>query len=203
MDALIHVTQKFNIDLNQKSPFYLPIGREIDIPEMFKELGFKVGAEVGICRGVYAEILLKAIPNLKLYGIDRWELYEGYYDYPNNNVLSDAHQQAIERTKNFDCELIKDWSSEAVKRFDDERLDFVYIDANHAYEYVVEDIAKWSKKVKKGGIIYGHDFDDYSKSKRKFNINVINAVTGWCNSYQIHPWFVFTKDKRKGWLYIK
>jgi hypothetical protein len=203
MNALTYIVNKFNIDLTQKSPFYLPISSKTDIPEMFKELGFKIGAEVGVCRGAYAEILSKAIPNLNLYGIDMWEVYEGYRDFSNNEILTKIHELAIEKTKNFNCRLIKNWSNEAVKQFKDESLDFVYIDANHAYEYVVEDIAKWSKKVRRGGVVYGHDFDDYSQTKRKFEVNVINAVTGWCNSYQIHPWFVIANDKHKGWMYVK
>lgn len=204
MDALIYLIQKFHLDLTQKSPFELPLSRETDIPEMFKELGFKVGAEVGICRAAYAEVLLRAVPKLELFGIDKWETYEGYHDFDyGNDILLDAYRQAKERTKNFVCHLIKNWSSEAVKQFKNESLDFVYIDSNHAYEYVVEDIAKWSKKVKKGGIVYGHDFNDYSGTSRKFDVNVINAVAGWCNSYQIHPWFVLAKDERKGWMYIK
>ena len=39
-----------------------------------------------------------------------------------------------------------------------EKLDFVYIDANHNYECVKEDIEHWYPKVKVGGIIAGHDF---------------------------------------------
>ena len=41
---------------------------------------------------------------------------------------------------------------------EDESLDFVYIDANHAYDWVVQDIELWYPKVKKGGILWGHDY---------------------------------------------
>lgn len=202
METLDFIVKKFNIDLTQKSPFNILASRETDIPEMFKELGFKVGAEIGVYRGGYSETLLKTIPGLKLYGIDLWELYIGYRDYRKNDIL-DAYREAKERTKNFDCQLIKNWSSKAVKKFEDESLDFVYIDGNHAYEHTVQDIALWSKKVRKGGVVYGHDFKDWSRNWRRFDINVINAVTGWCNSYQIHPWFVIIKDKHPSWMYVK
>ena len=89
------------------------------------------------------------------------------------------------------------------KQFPDGSLDFVYIDGNHNYEHTVEDISLWSKKVRQGGIIYGHDFEDWSKNWRRFDMNVINAVTGWCNSYQIHPWFIIANDKHPSWMYIK
>ena len=43
--------------------------------------------------------------------------------------------------------------------FAPESVDFVYIDANHSYTYVRDDIQTWLPKVKKGGIIGGHDYD--------------------------------------------
>jgi predicted O-methyltransferase YrrM len=89
------------------------------------------------------------------------------------------------------------------KEFEDESLDFVFIDGNHAYEWVVQDIALWSKKVRKGGIIYGHDFDDYSHNRRWKEMHVIWAVDGWMKSYKIHPWFVLEGNKNKSWMYIK
>lgn len=202
MDTLNTLVEKFGLDLTQESPFYLPLSRETDIPQLFKELGFQVGAEIGVYRGAYSETLLKAIPNLKLSGIDLWELYPGYRDYKKDDITN-AYQEAFERTKGYNCQLIKGWSNEVVKQFADESLDFVYIDGNHNYEHTVEDIALWSKKVKKGGIVYGHDFEDWSNNWRRFDMNVINAVVGWCKSYKIHPWFVIKNDKHPSWMYIK
>lgn len=50
-------------------------------------------------------------------------------------------------------------SVDAAKLFDDKSLDFVFIDANHKYDYVSADIAAWFPKVKSGGIISGHDYN--------------------------------------------
>jgi predicted O-methyltransferase YrrM len=41
---------------------------------------------------------------------------------------------------------------------EDKSLDFVYIDANHTYQAVKEDIRLWYPKVKSGGLIMGHDY---------------------------------------------
>ena len=202
MDTLAYFINKYGIDITKESPFKLSISRETDIPQIFKELGFKIGAEIGVYRGAYSETLLKAIPGLKLSGIDLWEIYPGYRDYRKTDI-SEAQKEALERTKDYDCTLIRGWSNEIVKKFADESLDFVYIDGNHAFEYTVQDIALWSKKVRKGGVVYGHDFEDWSRNWRRFDMGVINAVTGWCQSYQIHPWFIIGKDKHPGWLYVK
>ena len=49
-------------------------------------------------------------------------------------------------------------SKEAAKKFESKSLDLVFIDANHTYEAVKEDIALWLPKVRLGGVICGHDY---------------------------------------------
>jgi predicted O-methyltransferase YrrM len=49
-------------------------------------------------------------------------------------------------------------SVEAAATYEDSSLDFVFIDADHSYESVREDIIAWWPKVKAGGIISGHDY---------------------------------------------
>ena len=51
-------------------------------------------------------------------------------------------------------------SVEAAKKFEDESLDVVFIDLTHTYESVKEDIGLWLPKVKRGGILSGHDYED-------------------------------------------
>lgn len=197
-----YLIQKFQIDTTKPSPFYIPFGRNRDIPKLFVELGFNIGAEIGVWRGAYSYALLRRIPNLKLYGIDAWQPYRGYKDYPDD-LYQIAHNLAKDRVKGYNCELIKGWSNETCNYFSDEFFDFVFIDGNHSYEGVVEDLANWAKKVRKGGIVYGHDFDDYSSRKRWKEMGVINAVTGWCNQYRIHPLYVLTNNRQRSWLYVK
>lgn len=48
----------------------------------------------------------------------------------------------------------------AAKNFEDASIDFCFIDANHAYEFVSKDIAAYRPKVKKGGVLAGHDWSD-------------------------------------------
>lgn len=200
MDTLDYIVKKFNIDVTEPSPFLLPIGRFKDIPKLFQELGFKVGAEVGVYQGNYSHFLLKR--GFKLYGIDAWETYPGYKDQIANDV-ADAYVIAQENVKGRDCILIKGYSADVVKQFEDESLDFVFIDGNHIFEYVVEDIALWSKKVRKGGIVYGHDFRDFSNTSRWKDMSVIPAVEGWTKAHKIHPWFVTTQHKDPCWMYVK
>jgi len=54
--------------------------------------------------------------------------------------------------------LIRKSSSDAAKEFEQESVDLVFIDANHSYESVKNDIDLWLPKVKRGGVLSGHDY---------------------------------------------
>ena len=54
-------------------------------------------------------------------------------------------------------------SHQASKMFSDNSLDFVYIDANHSYESVREDLKIWYPKVTNGGYLFGDDYLGYDK----------------------------------------
>ena len=53
---------------------------------------------------------------------------------------------------------IRATSLEAVSRFADGSLDWVFIDAFHEYDAVTADIVAWYPKIKPGGLISGHDY---------------------------------------------
>lgn len=55
--------------------------------------------------------------------------------------------------------LIKGHSLEVVNKYEDESIDFCFIDGSHEYEDVKKDILAYLPKVKKGGILAGHDYD--------------------------------------------
>ena len=66
---------------------------------------------------------------------------------------------------------------------DDKSIDFVYIDADHEYESVRKDIAAWHPKIRRGGIISGHDYSSsgvYKAVNERFNL--VNKYDGnvWC-----------------------
>ncbi len=128
----------------------------IELAKYFTECGFKVGAEIGVLEGSYARALCRYNPELTLYCIDAWGLLD------NRKTMELFHLKCYERAKNklapHNANLIREPSSTAVERFEDVSLDFVYIDANHSYACVLEDITIWTPKVRSGGIVSGHDY---------------------------------------------
>jgi hypothetical protein len=170
--------------------------RDWEMPRLFNDLKLNLGVEIGVAEGLFSEKLCIQNKNLKLYLVDMWAQYPGYED-ESVEIQEKNYKEIKERIKSFNCHIIKDWSINAAKRFSDNSLDFVFIDANHTYEGCKEDIKAWEKKVKKGGIVSGHDY------KKELNYGVIEAVDEWVKKNNISPLFLFTKDRCVTWFYIK
>ena len=100
------------------------------------------GVEVGTDEGENANTILNEYPNVnKLYLVD---IVDNIHDRFNSEG---------DRVK-----FILKPSVESSKDFEDNSLDFVYIDANHSYQSVKDDLNAWYPKLKVGGVICGHDF---------------------------------------------
>ncbi len=140
-----------------------------------------IGAEIGVYKGEHAESFLENCSIKRLYLIDSYEDYTDYKDAERHyghdqDILEDAEKEAKERLEEkfyFHIKWIREKSINALKDIPD-KLDFVYIDANHQYEFVKEDIENYYPKIKKGGILGGHDM--YNGFCHEHN-GVIKAVT--------------------------
>lgn len=209
MNTLDYIAKKFELDLTQKPPIeILKINRKI-MAETLAELNFNLGVEVGVAKGDHAEILCKANPNLKLFGVDAWQHYPGYLDYMSER-LNWFHKEAIKKLELYNCELIQKFSMDAVNDFEDDSLDFVYIDGAHDFKNVALDICEWIKKVKPNGILYGHDFKRSTNPRLKQHVQ--DVVSAYAYALGIKPWFVLgTKGRNDGeyregtrsWLFVK
>ena len=189
----------YPIDITQ--PFIpAPISREWGLLRIMRKLNFTKGAEIGVYEGLYAARICRNNPQMKFYCIDSWTEYDGYEDFEGIS-LKEKYQEVIERMKPYNAEVIKAFSMDAVKRFKDNSLDFVYIDAAHDFEHVYEDIREWSKKVKSGGIISGHDYGEGARSRDY--VHTLQVVPAWTQAYQIHPWFVLDADWERSWMWVK
>lgn len=203
MDIIKHIAKKYNVDVSTDQ-VKLPIGRMRDMTKLFAELGLNKGAEIGVYRGTYSDALLKHNPKLHLTGVDSWAVYPGYRDFQVNDI-ADAYIAAQEMYKKYAdrATLIKGWSREVAAQIPDESLDFIYIDANHDYPHAVEDLAAWVPKVRKGGVVAGHDYDDFSRTSRWYDMHVLYALDGWVKSYKIKPLFLTSNNTATSWMYVK
>ena len=208
---------------NQESPIILPIDRK-GLVKIFRKFGYLKGAEIGVDRGWFSKQICQILPQAKLYGIDAYAAYESYIERKGRRgqkSLNYRYEEAKVRLSPYNCELIKKYSMDAVKDFEDESLDFVFIDGNHTFEYVINDIAEWSKKIRPGGIISGHDFwnsaDGFGHLRLDIdrfikNLNPVDkvkvcqvkdAVLSWTQTNKINPFFVTGADDLSSWFWIK
>lgn len=198
-ETLNFIADRYKLDLNQSNPIKIPASRWHDLGHLLTDLGCKKGVEIGVYRGRFTAALAKRAPNMELIGVDAWKVYPGYKDYENNDLESEAYLDAERRTKDYpQVKLLNSWSVDASKKFEDGSLDYIFIDANHTYEWVVEDLKAWAPKVKKGGIVMGHDYFRFNK----LNFGVIQAVNGWVETHHINHLFTWT-DNCPSWMYVQ
>jgi len=138
---------------------------KLDRVGLFKEFSSKFpngkGAEIGTFKGQFSKIMLENWGGT-LYMVDVWRgLGDEYIDSSNHhNFENGVYGEAMKNIEGKEDRaiMIRATSEIASNIFENESLDFVYIDANHAYDWVVQDIELWYPKVKKGGILWGHDY---------------------------------------------
>lgn len=208
MDTLSYIVNKFGLDINHKPPIeIMNINRNV-MAQTLAELGFKLGAEIGVQQGIHAETLCKYNPGLKLYCVDIWEPVFGYKeDEAQHNAY---YREALDRLKPYDCTIIRKYSMDAVSDFEDGSLDFVYIDAGHDFKNVAMDIVEWPKKVRSNGIVFGHDFKRHVTPIHHHH--VVDVVSAYTYAYQINPWFILGKpghsdemyaEGTRSWMFVK
>jgi hypothetical protein len=201
MTTLDFVLKKFNLNKDTQFPVKL-IFKRYDMAGMFKELGFKTGAEIGVYKGGFSEILCVQNTGLKLYCIDPWKVYDSEEPEPyahNREALEGFYQEAVERLSKYNCEIIRKTSMEAIKDFKPESLDFVYIDANHSYKNMKEDIEGWSKIVHKGGIVSGHDYGHFKHKDR--NLGTKRAIDEYITEHN-KKLFLVNRNYQTTWFFV-
>jgi len=194
LDAIERVIwSNFRVKHKDTLPFKGWAGTRDTLAQTMGQLGFKTGAEIGVCKGEYSEVLLRAISGLKIYCVDPWVAYNRI-----DQDLADArYEECIARLSIYSgVNIIKKPSVEAAAGFPDGSLDFVYIDGLHEFDAVMLDLLYWAPKVKVGGIIAGHDYCEF------YQAGVIAAVRAYTQAHNIHKWYV-TRDREPSFFWVK
>ena len=135
-------------------------------PNLYKSMVEKFSSgskfvEIGSWKGKSSAYMAVEIANsnkdIDFYCVDTWE---GSIEHKNNTEISMLYDIFLNNMKPVESYYtpLKMKSLDAVSRFGDHSLDFVFIDGSHEYEDVKEDIKAWLPKVKPGGILAGHDY---------------------------------------------
>ena len=192
-------------------PFEIPDCSRDDLPQFFVDQGYKKGAEIGVYKGEFSQKLASA--KLQLFAIDPWRIYKDFSN-PRGQARLDFQ---FEHTKRLlapypNCTIIRKTSMEAIEDFADNSLDFVYIDANHDFRYIAEDLSEWTKKVRPGGIVSGHDYFYTKTGSSDVHWHVAYVLEAYIRAYDIPNWYLLgrknsepgeRRDKWRSWMFIK
>lgn len=130
-------------------------------------------AEIGVDEGYFSEeIFLYNQPD-KLYLIDAWDFAN--YKEDKFQLVSGKFQDKIDKGI---VEIKRGYSTEMLKKFPDNYLDWVYIDTDHSYQTTIHELILAGSKIKKNGVIAGHDF--VAKKELGFRYGVVDAVNQYC-----------------------
>ena len=186
--------------------------------ETFNDLGYRVGAEIGVRLGNNAVSIFNKIPELKMYLVDPWRNYPGGLKLDDDMFQNRALSIARRRVESFNAQFMRMFSVDAISKIPNNSLDFVYIDANHAYDYVMMDIILWTQKVRNGGIVSGHDYrihpDWVSDGGNIVTQEGVNgAVTDYTRCHRISPIYLTyvpspdeehrESDTNQSWFFVK
>jgi hypothetical protein len=177
-----------------------------------------IGAELGVFKGENAEFIFNTVEPKELHLIDQWKYnfneINPFYDIPEhlsevenvtkfymgNNINESLQGYSLDVRRKFkdnkNVFIYRKKTYEAVKEFQDNYFDFIYIDASHQYEYVLRDLLDWSPKLKQGGIIFMNDFYE-SEEGRKQNLGTIPAVSSFMkrgNSGRFFEYLALTSE---------
>ena len=123
---------------------------EMDRPSLRLLIGKEnlVGVEIGVYQGRNAKEILDNLDIKKIYLIDNWKRGGKNSKDKCKELLKDYSHKIV---------WLKGLSQNMVKHIK-EKLDFVYVDGGHTEPQVTLDLEKYYPRVKKGGLICGHDY---------------------------------------------
>lgn len=173
--------------------------------------------EIGARYGESSEMILKTLNIKNYYIIDPYTSYSHYnsdgFDKiissdKDDNIFKEVNKKLHKINKNV--KFYRNFSNDidVVNKFDDESLDLIFIDGNHTYKYVLEDLENYFPKLKKNGILCGDDFfmrlheNDILNSGSGYNEPMVyEAVIEFCKKYN-KSISEFGKHRNYGKIYM-
>ena len=143
--------------------------------------------EIGTFEGEFAKKMSKLNPQVVVC-IDGFHHMMASGDQDGNNLkevfMPAIYKQLCEEAAQYRLVINRGWSFDVLPQYPNETFDFIYIDGDHSYEGCKRDLIISSQKIKKGGIIAGHDyFVNIAKNRGDFACGVGKAVNEFCEEY--------------------
>lgn len=144
-----------------------------------------VMAEIGVNFGNFAmEVLFRTKPKC-MHLIDCWQgqskqlTTDEYSDDQQKKAFAEVKSKFKTEIDNGAVVMNRGFSRDEMPKFHDHYFDWVYIDASHRYEDCIADLYLCEAKVKRSGLIAGHDYCN-SPLARSRGYGVLKAVNEFC-----------------------
>lgn len=133
-----------------------------------KSKGYKTGIEIGTAYGGCANHLLTNCPTIeRLICVDPYKYYPdmpGLFDQDDYDRLMIQTRERLLGYKAARMERLT--SKEFISLVINMKVDFVFLDGLHTYDMVKWEIEHYSKLIRPGGALLGHDYDTFKEVKK-------------------------------------
>lgn len=147
-------------------------------------------AEVGVDEGRYSEKILNITAPRVLHLIDPWD--SDRYGDGKMKAVEDKFKKQISSGQ---VTIHRGRGVEVLKEFPDDTFDWVYLDTTHRYRETLEELELCGMKVKKGGLIAGHDYAA-GNVDRALRYGVVDAVNEICAKYDYRLAYLTNEARR-------
>ena len=151
-------------------------------------------AELGVFKGEFSVKIDEICQPDELILIDSWtgeRLYSGNVDGNHRNGVRQYYtgeelyyltEMNIKECRGI-VTMLKA-NTDVLKAFTDNIFDMIYVDADHSYKGVLNDLINAYHKIKNGGYIMGHDYEhNMHKTNNSYSFGVKQAVDEFCREY--------------------
>lgn len=169
----------------------------------------EIGSWMGRSTCCLGQLVKDSKKDIKVYAVDTFEGSEEHWQLIKEIEENSTSLLEIFKKNTSLCGVdnlitpIKGASLDVVNQFEDESIDFIFIDASHDYENVLADITAWYPKLKPGGLIAGDDYapcwggviqavNEYFTDKTVF---FLNGALQYPYSQKVWHWCHFKQSK--------
>lgn len=157
-----------------------------DLKELLSDISQAVCVELGVAEGLFSRDILSWGVK-KLYSVDLWESHpDRSGDVASPQEWHTSNYQNVKKLlSEFGdrSEILRGYTSAMAQFVANDSCDLIYVDADHSYQGVKNDIKAWWNKLKKGGIMAFHDYE-------MSHYGVKDAVTEFANKNGLHIYLI-------------
>ena len=160
-------------------------------------------AEIGVWRGHLSRHIIERTDPERFYMVDPyWKKYDPYFPWTRNGKNIEVWAtfiRVVKAVKKYDkrkcATIIIDTDTNFFKEISDEAFDWIYLDSSHLYEETLEELDIIEPKIKKNGILCGHDFRPDPNHKYH---DVSKAITVWLKKNKQYR--LYLVDNHSQWI---